>query len=36
MGTLEVSRDTEKELLGACAEIKAMRRDLVAALGLKA
>jgi hypothetical protein len=36
MGTLEVSRDTEKELLAACEEIRAMRRDLIAALGLKA
>ena len=36
MGTLEVSPDTERELLAACAEVHAMRRDLVAALGLKA
>jgi len=36
MGTLDVSKDTEKELLAACAEIHAMRRDLIAALGLKA
>ena len=36
MGTLDVSKDTEKELLAACAEVHAMRRDLVAALGLKA
>ena len=35
MGTLDVSPDTEKELLAACAEVHAMRRDLVAALGLK-
>jgi hypothetical protein len=35
MGTLEVSEDTENELLAACAEIHAMRRDLIAALGLK-
>ena len=36
MGTLDVSADTEKELLAACAEVHAMRRDLIAALGLKA
>lgn len=36
MGTLDVSPDTESALLAACAEIHAMRRDLVAALGLKA
>jgi hypothetical protein len=36
MGTLEVSKDTEKQLLAACEEVHAMRRDLVAALGLKA
>jgi hypothetical protein len=35
-GTLEVSANTENELLAACAEVHAMRRDLVAALGLKA
>lgn len=36
MGTLDVSKDTEKELLAACAEVHAMRADLIAALGLKA
>ena len=36
MGTLEVSADTDKVLHAACAEIQSMRRDLVAALGLKA
>ena len=35
MGTLEVSPETEKELMAACAEVRAMRADLVAALGLK-
>lgn len=35
MGTLDVSKDTEKELLAACAEVRAIRADLVAALGLK-
>lgn len=35
MGTLEVSPETEKELLAACEEVRAMRADLVAALGLK-
>jgi len=35
MGTLEVGPETEKELLEACAEVHAMRRDLVKALGLK-
>lgn len=34
-GTLEVSKHTESELLAACAEVRAMRADLVAALGLK-
>lgn len=36
MGTLETGPDMERELLAACAEIHAMRRDLIAALGLKA
>jgi Bacterial mobilisation protein (MobC) len=36
MGTLEVSKATENELLAACSEVHAMRRDLVAALGPKA
>ncbi|HEU0142202.1 MAG TPA: plasmid mobilization relaxosome protein MobC [Bryobacteraceae bacterium] len=35
MGTIDASPDTEKELLAACAEVHAMRRDLIAALGLK-
>lgn len=35
MGTLEVSENTERELLAACEEVHAMRRDLIAALGLK-
>lgn len=35
MGTLDVSKQTEAELLAACAEVHAMRRDLIAALGLK-
>lgn len=35
MGTLDVSKNTEKELLAACAEVHAMRADLIAALGLK-
>jgi mobilization protein MobC len=35
MGTLDVSKATENELLSACAEVHAMRRDLIAALGLK-
>ena len=35
MGTLDVRPETEKELLEACTAIQSMRRDLVAALGLK-
>lgn len=35
MGTLDSGPETEKELLEACAAVKAMRLDLVAALGLK-
>ena len=33
MGTLDVTPETEAQLQDACAEIKAMRRDLMAALG---
>lgn len=36
MGTLDVRPETEKELMAACEEVRAMRRDLIAALGLKA
>ncbi|MEJ0038733.1 MAG: plasmid mobilization relaxosome protein MobC [Gammaproteobacteria bacterium] len=36
MGTLDISKATENELLAACAEVHAMRADLIAALGLKA
>ena len=36
MGTLDISKDTENEVLSACQEVHAMRRDLIAALGLKA
>lgn len=35
MGTLEVRPETEQELLDACAAVKAMRQDLISALGLK-
>ena len=35
MDNLAVTPATERELVEACAEINAMRRDLVAALGLK-
>lgn len=35
MGTLEIGPDTEKELLDACTAVKAMRQDLITALGLK-
>lgn len=35
MGTIEVCPETEAELREACAEVHAMRRDLIAALGLK-
>ena len=35
MGTLDVRPETEKELLAACEEVHAMRRDLITALGLK-
>lgn len=34
-GTLEVSAETEKELLKACAAVVAMRDTLIAALGIK-
>jgi hypothetical protein len=36
MGNLDVGPDTQRQLVEACAEIKAMRHDLIAALGLKA
>ncbi len=35
-GSLEVTPETEGQLLEACEAIKAMRRDLIAALGLDA
>lgn len=34
MGSLEVTPETEAELQDACAAIQAIRRDLIAALGL--
>lgn len=35
MGTLDMRPETEDELIAACEEVHAMRRDLIAALGLK-
>lgn len=35
MGALDVRPETEAELIAACEEVHAMRRDLIAALGLK-
>ena len=35
MGTLDVTPETEDALVVACEEVRAMRRDLMVALGLK-
>jgi len=36
MGALPLTPETEDELRSACAEVRAMRRDLLAALGVRA